>query len=55
MNEQFGRKMNQDESGNKKLFLKKVSEIYGRNIDSQSRINDGNGSLALREDEVRMI
>ena len=54
INEQYGRKMNQDVSGNK-LFLKKLSKIYGRNIDSQSRINDGNGSLALREDEMRRI
>ena len=55
MNEQFGRKMNQNVSGNKKLFLKKVSKINGRNMDSNSRISDGNGSLAIREDKVRMI
>ena len=40
VNEQFGRKMNQDVDGSKKLFWKEVNE--GK-LESCSRIKDGNG------------
>ena len=41
INEEFGRKRNQDMHGNRKLFWKEVSKV-----ESCSRINDGNGRLA---------
>ena len=45
VNEQFGRKMNQDIEGNKKLFRKEVSKV-----------NKGwNWRLVLRDDKVRRI
>ena len=49
--EQFGRMMNQDEDGNRK----EVSKVYGGKVERCSRIKDGNGSLALGEEEVRRI
>ena len=55
VNEQLGRKMNQNVDANRKLFWRKVSEVKGGKVKSCSRIKDGNGTLALEEDEVRMI
>ena len=52
VNEQFGRKMNEDVNGNRKYFLKEVSNVKGGKVDSCSKIRDGNGRLAQREDEV---
>ena len=47
VNGQFGRKLNQDIDGNKKLFRKEVSKVNGGNVKSCSRIKDGNGRLAM--------
>ena len=57
VNEQFGRKINQDADGNKKLkvFRKEVSKVNGEQVESCSRIKDGNGWMALGEDEGRRI
>ena len=46
VNEQFGRKMNEDVNGNRKLFWKEVSNAKGRKVESCSRIKNGNGRLA---------
>ena len=54
VNEQFGRKMNQEVDGNRKLFWKEVSKVNGGKVESCSRIKNGDGR-ALREDEVCMI
>ena len=35
VNEEFGRKMNQDEKGNRKLFWKEVSNANGENMELQ--------------------
>ena len=48
----FGRKMNEDVNGNKKLFWKEVSNVKGGKVESCSRIKDGNGRLAQGEDEM---
>ena len=53
MNEPFGRNMNQDVSGNWKLFWKEGSKVNGGRVESCSRIKDGNRRLALGEDKVR--
>ena len=45
-NEQFGRKINNDVNGNRKLFWKEAS---------CSRVKDGNWRLAQGEDEGRKI
>ena len=42
-------------NGNRKLFWKEVSNGKGRNVDSCSRIKDGNRRLAQGEDEVQRI
>ena len=55
INEQFGRKMNEDVERNRKLFWKEVSKVNEGKVESCSRIKDGNGGLALGEDEVRRI
>ena len=44
--EQFGRKMNQDANGNRKLFWKEVIKA------NSNRIKDGNGKLVLEEAEI---
>ena len=44
-NEQFGRKMNEDVKGNRKLFWKEVSNAKGGKVESCSRIKDGNERL----------
>ena len=46
VNKQFGRKLNEDVSGNKKLFWKEVNNAKGGKVESCSRIKDGNGRLA---------
>ena len=52
VNEQFRRKMNEDVNENRKLFWKEVSTAKGGKAESCSKIKDGNGRLAQREDEV---
>ena len=42
VNEQFGRKINEDVNGNRKLFWKEVSNGKGAMGESCSRIKDGN-------------
>ena len=53
VNEQFGRKINKDVNENRKLFWKEVSNAKGGKVEKCSRIKDGHGRLAQREDEVR--
>ena len=55
VHEQFGRKMNQDVKGNKKLFWKEVGKANKGKVENCSRIKDGNGRLALEELEVQEI
>ena len=55
VNEQFGRKMNENVNGNRKLFWKKVSNEKGGRMENCNRIKAGNGRLAQGEDEVRKI
>ena len=55
VNEHFGRKMNEDVSGNRKLFCHGVSNVKGVKVDNFSRIKGGNGRLVQGEDEVRRI
>ena len=52
-NEQFGRKINEDVDGNRKLFWKEVLKVNGGKVENFSRIKDGNRRLALGEDEVQ--
>ena len=52
VNEQIGRKMNEDVNGNRKLFSKEVSNAKGGKLESSSRLKDGNGRLAKGEDEI---
>ena len=47
VNEQYGRKMNEDVNGNRKVLWKKGGEF-----ESCSRIKAGNGRLAQGEDEL---
>ena len=47
--------MNQDIDGNRKLFWEEISNMNGGKMESCSRIKEGNGGLALGEDEVRRI
>ena len=54
-NEQFGRKMNGNVNGNRKLFWKEISNGKGGKVESCSRIKNSNGRLAQGEDELRMI
>ena len=42
-NEQFGRKMNHDVNGNRKLFRKEVNKANGEKVESCNRMKDGNG------------
>ena len=50
--EQFGRKMNQDVNGNTKLFRKELSKTNGGKVENPNRIEDGNGRLAPKEAEA---
>ena len=47
--------MNEDVNGNRKLFWKRVSNAKGREVESCSRIKDGNGRLVHGEDTVRRV
>ena len=47
--------MNGDVNGNRKLFWKEVNNAKEGNVESCSRIKEGNGRLAQVEDEVRKI
>ena len=47
-----GKMMNEDVNGNRKLFLKEVSNAKGGKVEICSRIKDGNERLAQGEDEV---
>ena len=53
--EQSGRKMNQNMNGNRKLFWKDVSKANGGKVKNSNRIKDGNLRLVLEEAEVRRI
>ena len=53
--EQFGRKKNQDVNGNRKLFWKELSKSNGGKVENSNRIKDGNGRLVLEDVEVRRI
>ena len=55
VNEQFGRKINKDVNGNRKLLWKKVSNAKGGKLESCSRVKGGNGRLAQEEDKARKI
>ena len=46
VNEEFGKKRNEDVNGNRKLFWKEVSTAKGGKVESCSIIKDGNGRLA---------
>ena len=48
----FGRKMNEDVNGNRKLFWKNVGNAKGGKVENCTRIKDGNGKLAQGDDEV---
>ena len=49
--EQFGREMNEDVNGNRKLFWK-VSKENGGKVDNSNAIKDVNERLVLEEAEV---
>ena len=46
VNEQFGKKMNQDVNGNRKSFWKELSKANGEELENFNRIKHGNGGLA---------
>ena len=52
VNEQFGRMMNEDMNGNRKLFWKLVSNVKGGKVESCSKIKDGNGRVVEGENEM---
>ena len=52
VHEQFGRMMNQDAHGKRKLFWKEVSKANGEKVENSNRIKDGNGRLVLEEVDV---
>ena len=47
--------VNEDLSGNRKLFWKEVSNAKGGKVESCSKLKDGNERLAQGDDEVRKI
>ena len=55
VNKQFGKKMNEDVNGNRKLFWREMSNAKGGKVESRSRIKDGNRMLVQWEDKVRKI
>ena len=55
VNEQFGRKMNEDKNGNKKLFWMEGSNEKGGKVESCSRVKGRNERLTQREDDARKI
>ena len=42
--EQIGRKMNQDVNGSRKFFWKEVSKANGGKVENSNKIKDGNGA-----------
>ena len=50
--EEFGRKMNQDVNGNRKLFWKEVTMMNRGKMENSNKIKDGNGRLVLKEAEI---
>ena len=52
VNEQFGRKINENVNRNRKLYWKEASNAKGGKMESCRRVNDENGRLAQWEDEV---
>ena len=50
--EQFGRKMNQEVNGNKKCFWIEVCKTSGGKVENYSRIKNGKMKLALEEIKV---
>ena len=55
VNEPFRREINEDVNGIRKLFWKEVSNEKRAKVESCSRVKDGSGRLAQREDEARKI
>ena len=55
VNEQFGRKMNKDINGNRKLFWKEMSNEKGGKVESCSRKKDRNWRLVQGENEVQKM
>ena len=53
VNEQLGKKMNQNVNENRKLFWKKVNKAKEGKVESCSSIKDGKGKLVHGEVEVR--
>ena len=53
--EQFGKKMNQDVNGNRNLFWKELYKTNGGKLENSNRTKDGNERLVLEESEVRRI
>ena len=51
--EQFGRKMNQDVNENRKFFWKEVIKANGGKVENSNRIKNGNGKLALKRLECK--
>ena len=55
VNEQFGKKMNEDIHGNKKLFWKEVRKVGKERNGNFSNIMNRNGTLVTEESEVRGV
>ena len=53
--EQFGRKINQDVNGNRKLLWKEVSKANGGKVKNSNSIKDGNGKRLKYEGFRRHI
>ena len=53
VNEQFGKKMNEDVNGYRTLFWKELSNVKGGKVESGSRKKNENERLVQMEDEVR--
>ena len=49
---QSKKKVNEDVNGNRKMYWREVSNAKGGKVKSCSRIIEGNGRLAQREDEI---
>ena len=55
INEQFGRKMNEDVNVNRKLFWKEVSNAKGGKVEICMKLKERNRRLAQVEDGARKI
>ena len=55
VNEQFGRKMNQDVNGNRKLFWKEVTKANRENLENCSRMRGWHWKRLKCEGFVRII